>query len=71
MEVLPLSTKHNEPITKDRFRSKDRFLAVREAWLNPASLPEGIPVTVIGTVTGETTRLLIDQPPDRLELDRG
>ncbi|HEX5645993.1 MAG TPA: Slp family lipoprotein [Nitrospira sp.] len=58
VEVLQLPAENNEPLTEDRLRSEGRFLAVREAFLDPASLPEGTPVTVIGTVTGETTRPL-------------
>ncbi len=58
VEVLQLPAENNEPLTEDRLRSEGRFLAVREAFLDPASLPEGTPVTVIGTVKGETSRPL-------------
>lgn len=58
LEVLQLPAENNEPLTDDRLRSEGRFLAVRESFLDPASLPEGTPVTVIGTVTGEATRPL-------------
>ena len=58
VEVLQLPAENSEPLTEDRLRSEGRFLAVREVFLDPASLPEGTPVTVIGTVTGETTRPL-------------
>lgn len=58
VEVLQLPAENNEPLTEDRLRSEGRFLAVRTVFLDPASLPEGTPVTVIGTVKGETTRPL-------------
>ena len=58
VEVLQLPAENNEPLTEDRLRSEGRFLAVREVFLDPASLPEGTPVTVIGTVKGEVTRPL-------------
>jgi outer membrane lipoprotein len=58
LEVLQLPTSKEGPQTEDRLRSEGRFLAVREAFLDPASLPEGTPITVIGTVKGETTRQL-------------
>lgn len=58
LEVLQLPTEKEGPLTEDRLKSEGRFLAIREAFLDPASLPEGTPITVIGTVTGETTRQL-------------
>ena len=58
VEVLQLPAEQDGPLTEDRLRSEGRFLAVRDVFLDPASLPEGTPVTVIGTVTGETTRPL-------------
>ncbi|MGE0470164.1 MAG: Slp family lipoprotein [Nitrospira sp.] len=58
LEVLQLPTAKDGILTEERLQSEGRFLAVREAFLDPASLPEGTPITVIGTVTGETTRLL-------------
>lgn len=58
LEVLQLPTEKEGPLSEDRLRSEGRFLAVREAFLDPASLPEGTPITVIGTVKGETTRQL-------------
>ena len=58
LEVLQLPSAKDGPLTEDRLHSEGRFLAVREAFLDPASLPEGTPITVIGTVTGETTRQL-------------
>ena len=58
LEVLQLPTAKDGPLTEERLQSEGRFLALREAFLDPASLPEGTPITVIGTVTGETTRQL-------------
>ncbi|UVT20734.1 MAG: Slp family lipoprotein [Nitrospira sp.] len=58
LEVLQLPTAKEGPQTEDGLRSEGRFLAIQEAFLDPASLPEGTPITVIGTVKGETTRPL-------------
>lgn len=58
LEVLQLPSAKDGPLTEERLQSEGRFLALREAFLDPASLPEGTPITVIGTVTGETTRQL-------------
>ncbi|MBK9306393.1 MAG: Slp family lipoprotein [Nitrospira sp.] len=58
LEILQLPTAKDGLLTEERLRSEGRFLAVRPAFLDPASLPEGTPITVIGTVTGETTRQL-------------
>lgn len=58
LEVLQLPSAKDGPLTEDRLHSEGRFLALHEAFLDPASLPEGTPITVIGTVTGETTRQL-------------
>lgn len=58
LEVLQRPTGEEGRLTEDRLRSEGRFLAVRESFLDPASLPEGTPITVIGTVKGATTRQL-------------
>lgn len=58
VEVLQLPTATEGGPTEDRLQSEGRFLAVRQAFLDPASLPEGTPITVIGAVQGETTRRL-------------
>lgn len=58
LEVLQRPTGEEGRLTEDRLRSEGRFLAVREAFLDPASLPEGTPITVIGTVKGVATRQL-------------
>lgn len=58
IEILQIPSKGGEISTKDRLRSEGRFLAVRDEFLDPASVPAGTPVTVIGAVKGSTTRLL-------------
>lgn len=58
VEILQLPTEKDGPSSDDRLRSEGRFIAVREQFLDPASLPQGTPITVIGTVKGETTRAL-------------
>jgi len=60
IEILQLPTEGGEPSTTDRLRSEGRFLAVREEFLDPASVPPGTPITVIGVVKGSTTRSLDD-----------
>jgi outer membrane lipoprotein len=58
IEILQLPTEGGEPSTTDRLRSEGRFLAVREDFFDPASVPPGTPITVIGVVKGSTTRPL-------------
>jgi outer membrane lipoprotein len=58
VEVLQLPSAKEGGVMEERLRSEGRFLAVREQFLDPASVPAGTPITVIGTVKGETTRQL-------------
>jgi len=58
IEILQLPTEGGEPSTTDRLRSEGRFLAVREEFLDPATVPPGTSITVIGVVSGSTTRPL-------------
>jgi len=58
IEVLQLPTKGGGPSTTERLRSEGRFLAVRAEFLDPATVPPGTPITVIGVVSGSTTRPL-------------
>ena len=58
IEVLQLPTEGGAPSTTERLRSEGRFLAVREEFLDPASVPPSTPITVIGVVSGSTTRPL-------------
>ena len=60
IEILQLPTEGGEPSTTDRLRSEGRFLAVREEFFDPATVPPGTPITVIGVVKGSTTRPLDD-----------
>ena len=60
IEVLQLPNEAGGPSTTERLRSEGRFLAVREAFLDPATVPPGTPITVIGVVSGSTTRPLDD-----------
>lgn len=60
IEVLQLPTERGGPLTTDRLRSEGRFLAVREEFFDPATVPPGTPITVIGVVKGSTTRTLDD-----------
>jgi outer membrane lipoprotein len=55
IEVLqiPLNASH-EPV-QDRTSSQGRFLALQEQFLDPATVPVGSLVTVVGEVTGTTT----------------
>ena len=60
IEVLQLPAEAGGPSTTERLRSEGRFLAVREEFLDPATVPPGTPITVIGVVSGSTTRPLDD-----------
>ena len=60
IEILQLPTEGGAPSTTDRLRSEGRFLAVREEFFDPASVPPGTPITIIGVVKGSTTRPLDD-----------
>jgi outer membrane lipoprotein len=55
IEVLqiPLNSSY-EPV-QDRTTSQGRFLAVQQQFLDPATVPVGTLVTVIGEMTGTTT----------------
>lgn len=58
IEILQLPSTGGSVSAKDRLRSEGRFLAVRNEFLDPASVPAGTPITVIGAVRGSTKRLL-------------
>ena len=58
LEVLQLPMRAGVPSMKERLRSEGRFLAVREEFLDPAAVPAGTPITVIGIVKGATARPL-------------
>jgi outer membrane lipoprotein len=58
IEILELPVGPNGPLTEDRLRSKGRFIAVRSASIDPATLPPGTPVSIIGAMKGSTTKPL-------------
>jgi outer membrane lipoprotein len=53
---LPLDT-YQEPI-RNRTRSEGRFLAMQTEFLDPATVPKGTRLTLIGTTSGSTTEPL-------------
>lgn len=58
IEILELPVGPNGPLTEDRLHSKGRFIAVHRTFVDPATLPPGTPVSIIGAVTGSTTKPL-------------
>jgi len=58
LEILQLPSQVGGPPTTERLRSEGRFLAVQAAVRDPGTAPDGTPITVIGVVTGSTTRPL-------------
>jgi len=58
LEILQRPIEKAGGLTEDRLQSEGRFLAIRETFLDPASLPESTPITVIGRVKGAATRPL-------------
>jgi outer membrane lipoprotein len=58
LELLELPMDVAGVPTSDRVRSRGRFLAVRDMFLDPATVPAGTLLTVIGVVTGSATRPL-------------
>src|SRR5262245_46369338 len=58
LEMLQLPVKGDDPPSDRRTDSQGRFLAFSRAGGDPASFPPGIPLTIIGSVTGEETRRL-------------
>lgn len=58
LEILQLPRREGRLSTTTRLRSEGRFIAVREEFLDPATVPPGTPVTIIGTVEGSVLRQL-------------
>jgi len=58
IEILQLPMDERGPTTTERLRSEGRFLAVREEFLDPATVPPSAPITVVGVVLGSVTRPL-------------
>jgi len=60
IEILQLPAGSGVVPSSDRTESQGRFIAVKEDFLDPATLPEGTPVTVVGEVKGAMTKMLDD-----------
>ncbi|MCY4613663.1 MAG: Slp family lipoprotein [Nitrospira sp.] len=58
LTVLQLPTIKNHQPAMDRTMSQGRFMAFQTEFLDPATVPNGTRITVVGKVTGETTELL-------------
>ena len=59
LEVLELPLDHSQRPVEERTRSEGRFLAIERAgFLDPATLTDGTPVTIVGEVTGMSTQRL-------------
>ena len=58
IEVLQLPLKSGEEPVTQLTQSGGRFLALEEKFLDPAQLPPGTRITLVGRVTGSTTQLL-------------
>ncbi len=55
IEVLELPLEVAQSPTPDRTQSQGRFLAIQKDFLDPATIPPGTRVTIVGEVTGATT----------------
>lgn len=53
LEILQIPLENQEP-GLDRTKSQGRFVAVQKEFLDPATLPNGTRVTIVGEVTGVT-----------------
>ena len=58
LEILQLPVPEDGPPAERRSESQGRFLAFNPGTLDPAALPDGTRVTVIGTVTGDALQPL-------------
>ena len=56
--VLQLPLAYDEEPTTDRTQSEGRFIAFQEEFLDPATVPSGTRVTVVGEILGSTIELL-------------
>ncbi len=58
LTVLQLPTGRDYTPTMDRTKSQGRFLAFQTEFLDPATVPNGTRITIVGKITGATTELL-------------
>lgn len=58
LTMLQLPTSGNHKPTRDRTQSRGRFLAFQAEFLDPATVPAGTRVTIVGKVSGAITELL-------------
>ncbi len=58
LEVLQLPLKSGEEPVRQLTQSGGRFLALEKDFLDPAQLPPGTRITLVGRVTGSTTQKL-------------
>lgn len=59
-EVLQLPVSEDNPPAEQRTESQGRFLAIHRGEIDPAAMPPGTRVTLVGEVTGETIQQLDD-----------
>ena len=58
LTVLQLPTSRNHEPAMDRTKSQGRFLAFQTEFLDPATVPNGTRITIVGKISGATTELL-------------
>ncbi len=58
LTILQLPTGRNHAPTMDRTMSQGRFLAFQTEFLDPATVPSGTRITIVGKISGATTELL-------------
>jgi outer membrane lipoprotein len=58
LTILQLPLSDSQAPSLDRTQSQGRFIALQEDFLDPATVPEGTRITVIGTVSGATHEML-------------
>lgn len=55
IEILEIPLEDNQAPGLNRMASRGRFLALQQTFLDPATVPAGTRVTIVGEVTGATT----------------
>ena len=58
LTVLQLPRSRNYQPAMDRTQSQGRFLAFQTEFLDPATVPNGTRITIVGKISGATTELL-------------